>query len=57
MKKNLQHIRNILYLPHNYFELFQLAEANYLLSLSSEPVDTYLLLDTLHSFKKLGRRE
>jgi tetratricopeptide (TPR) repeat protein len=56
MQKILYRIQNLLTSPNNDKEWFHLAEATFLLAITSEPLDNELLLDARTMFEKLGQR-
>jgi tetratricopeptide (TPR) repeat protein len=56
MRKILYHIQNLLTFPNNDKEWFHLAETTFLLAVTSEPIDSELLLDARAMFEKLGQR-
>ena len=57
IQKILRHLKNILDTAKNDVEKFQLAQATFLLSAFSEPIDDQLLQDARIMFDKLGRRD
>jgi tetratricopeptide (TPR) repeat protein len=57
MRKTLYRIQNLLEIPHNDAEKFQLAQVTFLLAISDKQVDDESLQDAREMFRDLGRRD
>ena len=57
MRNTLRRIQNLLEIPHNNAERFQLAQITFLLAISDKQVDDESLQDAREMFRDLGRRD
>jgi tetratricopeptide (TPR) repeat protein len=57
MRNTLRRIQNLLEIPHNDAERFQLAQVTFLLAISDKQVDDESLQDAREMFRDLGRRD
>jgi tetratricopeptide (TPR) repeat protein len=57
MRETLFQVQNLLEIPHDNAEKFQLAQATFLLSTSDTPIDEDMLQDSRIIFHDLGRRD
>ncbi len=57
MQKIFSHIKNLLAMPQNEAEKFQLAQVNFLSAIFSKPIDEPLLQDARVMFRRLGWTE